>query len=211
MSRTEIVISRVTGQQALKVQYHASSESVQSVVGTGIGRRFVREDVVEYKTILGVYRSRTVWTRPQIDMKNGEDHSTAPELLNYHTTVTFTPIVSQRFFTFTSQRAHGQVSRNMRVYITDPSKFDAIGKHFTSCGEMDQYNLATANFKQWLTEGGNPFLLDKYGNSLLHVSTKLEDDVLSKLNVLQKALYYGYEDIACLLIQMRVGLDPCLR
>lgn len=209
MSRTEIVISCVTGQQAQKVQIRAKDEPDHSLIGIGIGRRFVREDVVEYKTILGAYRSRTVWSRPQMLVEHGKHYGEASEQLDYHTTVTFIPIVSPRLFAFTSQRACGQVSRNIRVYVTDPCRFDAIINKLVM--HIDDPHLATTTLKQWLAEGGNPFLLDEYGRNLLDVSMVLEDNVLSKLNVSQMALTYTHGDVACLLIQMRVGLDPCLR
>lgn len=194
MNRTELIVSHIYGSHVPQIQIQAYDKAV---VRHEKGQ-FIRQTTNEYRTALGVYRSHTIWTRPSRHGREYQNKTNNCSRVDYHTTITFVPVLTSRMLAWRSQSVCGQIERNLRVYPINPDFFNKCvdelyhAVHPRSSQIDGHQESAITAFQRKLSQGLNPFILDEYGHSFLEVSTHFD------------------EDIVRLLLQIGVGTDACL-
>lgn len=171
MGHTEVIIARLEGvARSSSLLNHIATEPNDIPKSSGARNRIIRKSSSEYKTILGIYRSRTMWFRTGLGFSKLYARGTDSRVVNHYTTITFRPVFVAKVLVWKIRQNFGQITRNIQVYPVDQRVHDEIWAewhkfHRDGLGR----DHALQSFHNRLNNGLNPLILGKAGNSLLWV------------------------------------------
>lgn len=167
MGHTGLIIARFENSaQTSNLLTRPLTEPSNKSQAFGARDKTIRRSSSTYKTILGTYRSSTVWFRTSV----GDESGTDSNVTNQCTTITFEPVIMANVLVWRTRRVFGQVARNFQVYPVNQRVYDDVSAEFEN---LQRHGLegetALKSFQHRLNNGLNPFVLNEAGDSILWV------------------------------------------
>lgn len=117
----------------------------------------------KWRNILGVFTSRTVCRRMNLNVHATGNESGSEGPLIYETTIRFIPCFGYRVFIWNTRTAYGNIERSLRTAVIDDTS-----ELWRFCGAGD-----VLSFQAAVSRGASPFVIDRTGENLYHVKVHL--------------------------------------